>query len=140
LNNGVNNAYSVVVGIDTPPSGIDAVQNASGAYIDAGHPAHQGDLLIVGLSNFAPAGTSVSLDRVQIVVGGAVHSPLQVTSVGDGHYQVGFLLGPTEAVGTTQPLIVYLDGRSSLPVAIPVAHPDGSFAPQPETPTDPSGN
>ncbi len=133
LNNGVANAYPVVVNIDPQPAGIAAIQNSSGAYIDAANPAIQGDLLIVTLTNFntgaAQNATAIAPSRVQISVGGTLHNPLPnpITPFAPGSYQISFLLNANEAVGTSQPLIVYLDGRSSYPATIPVANPDGSF-------------
>jgi uncharacterized protein (TIGR03437 family) len=129
VNNGVASAYPTIVNIDTPPATIGNVQNSSGVSIDSTHPAHQGDLLTVSLTNFAPANSSIALNRVQVGVGGTMHSPMQISFAGSGVYQVSFLLNTNEAVGTSQPLIVYLDGRSSYAAAIPVAHPDGTFTP-----------
>jgi uncharacterized protein (TIGR03437 family) len=119
--NGAVNAYPAIVSIDTPPATIGAVQNGSGGIIDAAHAAHQGDLLIVSLTNFAPNGANIALSRVQVGVGGAMHNPVQISYAGQGTYQVSFLLSGGATVGTAQSLIVYLDGRSSYPTAIPVA-------------------
>ena len=120
LNNGTANAYPVVVNIDTVPAGINAIQNAAGNYITSTAPAHQGDLLIVSLSNFGPG-------NVQVGVGGVLHNALQVTQPIPGLYQVGFLLNANEQVGQAQQLVVYLNGRSSYPATIPVATPSGAF-------------
>jgi uncharacterized protein (TIGR03437 family) len=133
LNNGVANAYPVVVNIDPQPAAIAAIQNSSGAYIDAENPAVQGDLLIVTLTNLntgaAQNATTIAPSRVQISVGGTLHNPLPnpITPFAPGSYQISFLLNANEAVGSAQPLILYLDGRSSYPATIPVANPDGTF-------------
>jgi uncharacterized protein (TIGR03437 family) len=121
VNNGAANSYPVIVNIDTPPAAIGAVQNASGGNIDSNHPAHPGDALIVSLTNFAPNGANIALARVQIGVGGVTHSATQISYAGQGVYQVSFALNASEAPGAAQALIVYLDGRSSYPAAIPVA-------------------
>jgi uncharacterized protein (TIGR03437 family) len=126
LNNGVAAAYPVLVNIDTPPAGINAIQNGSGGYIDSTHPAHQGDLLIVSLSNFA-SGATIDPSRVQVGVAGVMHSVLTVTTPVAGLYQVAFLLNTSDKIGQTEQLVVYLDGRSSNPATIPLANPDGSF-------------
>ena len=128
LNSGTTNAYPVLVNIDTLPAGINAIQNASGGYIGSASPAHQGDLLIVSLSNFAPSGLNVSTGNVQVGVGGVLHNVIQVSSPVAGLYQVSFLLNANEQVGQSQRLIVYLNGRSSYPASIPVAQTNGSFA------------
>jgi uncharacterized protein (TIGR03437 family) len=127
LNNSVTNAYPVVVSIDTLPATIGAVQNNAGGYISQTSPAHQGDYLIVSLNNFAPSGASIVNGQVQVGVGGVMHSVNQVSFPVTGLYQVGFWLNANEQVGASQPLIVYLNGRSSYPATLPVATPGGSF-------------
>lgn len=135
LNNGATNAFPVTVNIDTPPAVISAITNLNGGAIDVTHPAHQGDLVLVNLSNL-PAG-NLTPDRIQAAVAGTQHNALQVTQVATGVYQVSFLLGPAEPVGQNQPLIIYVDSRSSLPASLPVAHPDGTFTVADPAPTDP---
>jgi uncharacterized protein (TIGR03437 family) len=134
LNNGLANAYPVVVNIDMPPAGIDAIQNASGAYIYSGQAAHPGDTLIVTLSNFAPSGSNIALSRVQVSVGGTDFAPTQIVQIGT-FWQVTFVLNSSAPLGASEPLIVYLDGRSSVLANIPVANPDGSFTPLPALPS-----
>ena len=128
LNNGAADAYPVTVNIDTPPATIKGIQNAVGNSISASFAAVEGDLLTVSLSGFAPDGTNIALSRTQVSVAGLPHSVLTVTPSSPGIYQVSFLLNPNEPPGQTQTLIVYLDGRSSYPVTIPVSAPNGSFA------------
>ena len=127
LNNGALSAYPVEVNIDVAPAGINAIQNISGGYIDSTHAAHPGDQLIVTLSNFAPGG-AIAANRVQVGVGGTMHSVSSVTLPVAGICQVAFQLNPNEAEGPAQQLVVYLDGRSSLPASIPVANPDGTYS------------
>jgi uncharacterized protein (TIGR03437 family) len=128
LNNGVAPAFPITVNIDTLPAGINAVQTSSGAYVDAANPALQGEALIVTLGNFAPPGTNINPGSVQVSVGGVSHPVTQVAPAG-ALYQVSFLLNANDPVGQSEPLIVYLNGRSSYPASIPVAHPNGSFTP-----------
>ncbi len=123
LNNGAANAYPIVVNIDTPPADIEAVQNSTGAYISATQAAHPGDTLIVTLSNFAPAGSSITLSQAQVGVGGVSYTPTQIVQAGPV-WQVAFVLDARVPLGASEPLIVYLNGRSSLPANIPVANPD----------------
>ncbi len=127
LFNGLMNAYPLAVNIDTPPSTITGVQNSSGIVIGAAFPASQGDLLTVSLTGFAPDGTAIAASRVQAGVAGLIHQVNTVAQSAPGVYQVTFLLSPSEPVGMSQSLIVYLDGRSSYPVTIPVATQSGSF-------------
>lgn len=127
LNNGAADSYPVTVDIATPPASVRGIQNASGTTIGASLAAAEGDLLTVSLAGFAPDGLNIALSRVQVGVGGVMHSVLTVTQSSAGIYQVSFLLNGNEAPGEAQTLIVYLDGRSSLPVTIPITTPDGSF-------------
>lgn len=127
LNNGVQNAYSLTVGIDTPPATIAGIADAGGNLISTDRPAVQGDLLSVNLTGFAPDGASVDNGRVQISLGGVSHPARLVTQALPGTYQVQFLLGTDQAPGKAQSLIVYLDGRSSYPAAISVTTLAGSF-------------
>ncbi len=122
MNNGLLNAYPITVNIDTSPAAIDAVQDSAGPYIDAARAAQQGEVLIVTLSNFG-AGGPINPNRVQVSVGGVSHNATAVTAVEVGttyYYQVTFQLNANDPVGPAEPLIVYLDGRSSYPAAIQV--------------------
>lgn len=126
LNNGTLTAYPITVTIANLPAGIDAVQNTAGAYIDAASPAYDGESLIVTLSNFAPPGTGIVPSQVQVNVGGVSHPVTQVVAVG-AVYQIYFELSATDPVGQSEQMIVYLNGASSYPAAIPVTFPDGLF-------------
>jgi len=127
LNNGVTAAYPVVVGIDTFPASIGSVQSGAGTNVTLSSPAHAGDILTASLTNFAAAGSAVATSRVQVSVAGVLRDAAQVFSPAPGVYQVSFLLNPNETVGSALPLIVYLDGRSSYPAALPVATSGGAF-------------
>ena len=76
---------------------------------------------------FDNAGVDVMLvgDSLGMVVQGA-DSTLPVTQLTPATYQVSFLLSATEPVGPAQQIVVYVDGRSSYPVSIPIARPDGT--------------
>jgi uncharacterized protein (TIGR03437 family) len=119
LSNGAVNAYPVVVNIDTPPAGIDAIQTSTGAYIYSAQAAHPEDTLIVTLSNFAAAGTVIPLSQVQVSVGGVTYTPTQIVQAGSV-WQVTIVLDSRVPLGTSEPLIVYLNGRSSFPANIPI--------------------
>ena len=121
LNNGAQNSYPLDVSIDSQPASITGIQNSSGEQIGASLSADQGDLLVVSLTGFAPDGTSIAAGQVQVSVGGLAHKVLTVTQSAPGIYQVSFLLNQNEPAGNAQSLIVYLNGRSSYPVNIPVA-------------------
>ncbi len=132
LNNGVTSAWPITVNIDTPPAAIAAIQDTSGNYIYGANPAQTGETLIVTLTGFAAAGSTINPARVQVGVGGVLHGVTKVTQilVGTVNYsQVTFQLNTNDPVGQAELLIVYLDGRSSYPANIPVSNPDGSFTP-----------
>ncbi|MDE3195666.1 MAG: IPT/TIG domain-containing protein, partial [Acidobacteriota bacterium] len=124
LNNGVAAAYPVTVNIDTVPAAIVSVESASGNANTPSAPAHQGDVVIIGLTNFSPGASSV----IQAGVNGSLHNVIPVGVGPDGSYQISVVLGPNEPVGSSLPLIVYLDGRSSYPASISIATPGGAFA------------
>jgi uncharacterized protein (TIGR03437 family) len=128
INNGTAVSFPVTVNVDPLPAGLDAIQFGNGNYVDGTHPIHQTDLIIVTLNNFAPVGTIIDPGRVQVSVGGIAHQAMQVTGIGSV-YQVSFLMNATDPVGLSEQLVVYLDGNSSYPAYIPVAHPNGTFTP-----------
>jgi uncharacterized protein (TIGR03437 family) len=121
LNNGSLNAFPVVIDIDSQPAAIAAVLDLAGITIDKGHPAHQGDLILLNVNGLMPA------SPVQISVGGVLRNVLQVTQLAPGTYQAAFLLNTAETVGAAQQVIVYADGRSSYPATMPIARQDGTF-------------
>ncbi len=123
---GVLNAFPVEVNIDTPPATISAVQNANGAAVDALHAALQGAPLTISLAGFAPPTASIGTGNVQVSLGGVIFTPSQVVASGS-QWQVTFVPDGTAPVGQAEQLIVYLNGRSSLPVSLPMALPNGTF-------------
>ncbi len=128
VNNGLTSSFPVTVNIDSLPASILSIADNSGVAVGSGHAAHAGDLLNVALSGFVPAGITVANSRVQVSMGGVTGTSLQVTpGTVAGTWQVSVLVPPGAAIGPSQPLIVYLDGRSSYPASIPIARPDGSF-------------
>ena len=130
VNNGVLTAFLIDVNIDTLPAAIAAIQDSKGNYVYSANPAQTGETLIVTLTNFAAAGATIDLSRVQVGVGGVNHSVTKIIEVlvGKVNYsQVTFQLNTDDPVGLVEPFIVYLDGRSSYPAAIPVSNPDGTF-------------
>jgi uncharacterized protein (TIGR03437 family) len=116
-------AYPVLVNIDSPPAGIDAIQETSGAYVYAAHPAQLGETLIVSLSNFAPSNATIAPGRVQIGVGGVLRSATRVFAATPTDFQVFFPLTASDVTGSAVQVVVYLDGRSSYPAQIPIVAP-----------------
>ena len=130
LNNGAVNAFPLLVSIDPQPATVTGLQNVAGVPFDSVHPAHPGDLITINLSNLAPAGSFISGNRVQVSVGGVMHTLLKdPLALAGGIYQISLLLNTTDPVGQSETVIVYLDGHSSYPALLPVARADGSFTP-----------
>jgi uncharacterized protein (TIGR03437 family) len=123
LNNGAAKALPVAVNVDPPPAAIGAIQRVSGAYIYAGHPAESGETLIVSLNNFAPADSTIALNRVQVGVGGVLRAPSKIVAATPTVYQVWFPLTAADATGSSVQVVVYLGGRSSYPAQIPIEAP-----------------
>jgi uncharacterized protein (TIGR03437 family) len=128
LYNGALNAYPVTVDIDTPPATITGILNSAGNSIAPSLPAVQGDVLTVSLTGFASNGATIAPGQVQVGVGGLSHQVLTVVQSVPGTFQVSFLLNLNEPTGAAQSLIVYLNGRSSYPVTIPITASSGSSA------------
>ncbi len=122
--NGTASAAPVVINVDTPPAQITQVANSSGASVDATHPIRIGDVITINLSGFSPATTS----QTQVTLAGVSHTPIALTPLTGNSWQLTVVLNGAEQPGQAQQLIVYLDGRSSYPVTIPIARPDGSFS------------
>ncbi len=123
LNNGVENNLPVAVAIDPAPALIAAILNSAGASVNSNSAARPGDVITLALNGLADAGTVVATSRVRVNVGGVDFVPLAVTQVGNtGTYQVQFSLSDAVKSGL-QPVIVYIDGRSSLQNAINIANP-----------------
>lgn len=111
LNNGVENAYPVVVQIDAPPVQVNAVLSSSNVPLDASHPAQAGDVLNIYLSNLDLAAAS-NPSRVLVRVG-AIEMPALVIVQAPGQTGV-YLAHIILAAGATGqlPVTVSVDGRA----------------------------
>ena len=114
-------SFPLTVNIDNQPAAIASIVDNNSAAIGASAPAISGGLLTISLTGFAPDGTVISPNRVQVSVYGLQHPALSVQQSGPGVYQVAFVLNGDEPPGDSQSVIVYLDGRSSYPATISVA-------------------
>jgi hypothetical protein len=127
----------VVFNVDTPPAQITQVANASGVGVDQTHAARVGDVLNISLSGLYPATGNLSPAQIQVSLGGVTHAPIALTPLTGSAWQVTIVLNGPEQSGQAQQLVVYLDGRSSYPVTVPVARADGTFAAAATDPADP---
>lgn len=119
LNNGSQDAFPVMVQIDSQPPAIAAVNNQANLSLN-GTSVGAGDILNVVVTGLDPA-VLTNQGRVQVTVSGVTMSiyPNGISSLGNGQFQIQFIL--TQGFGGTQvPLVVWVDGSSSQPVNITV--------------------
>jgi uncharacterized protein (TIGR03437 family) len=121
LNNGAANAYPVVVVIAPAPPSITTVQNVSNVNISATSPAHPGEILNVQVAGLAAPNAVVAPGRVHITVGGDDMLAGSVTELTAKSFLIQFTLDQAAPAGTQVPLTVSIDGKTSLPVYIPIA-------------------
>jgi uncharacterized protein (TIGR03437 family) len=97
------------------------VQNASHANISGSNAPLPGDKLTLVVNGLAAAGASVDPSRVHVTVGGLDIRVAIVSQVSNtATYQVQFTLDPAVTTGAKVPVTVSIDGRTSLPVYIPI--------------------
>jgi len=118
LNNGLANAFPVVVQIGNPPPAIAGVTNVSGVALDASHSAGVGDILNVQVAGLDPT-VPGNLSRLQVTVSGTAMQVLGIVPASNGQFQIQLLLGQSFS-GTQVPLVVSVDGSSSAPFTITV--------------------
>ncbi len=111
VDNGVDANTPVAINIDPAQAVITSV-NSSGT-------VRTGSSIEVVLTGFATEGDAVALSRVRISIGGVDASPASVTSDDQG-FHVQFAV-PAGVSAGDQPLIVYLDGRSSTQATVTIA-------------------
>jgi hypothetical protein len=134
FNNGAADAFPLLISIDTPPATIRQVLNSNGVPISLGTPARQGEVLGLVVDGFFPTTGTLALERTSVSVGGVAYVPLSATPLTGNTWQLNLIVSAAAPVGSTQPLIVYLDGRSSYPATISLARADGSLLPDNPTP------
>jgi len=120
LNNGTTKAYPVVISIDPVPPSITAVQDSSRKNINAANPANPGDMLNLLVTGLAPAGPAVRPTHVHVTVSGLDIPAGSVSPSNNSTFMVQFRLDPAVATGAQIPVTVSIDGKTSLPVYIPI--------------------
>lgn len=120
LNNGATQAYPVVVSIDPVPPSITAVQDLSNSNLGPNNPAQPGDVLNLLVSGLADAGSAIAPGRVHIKAGGHDTPAGSITPANGSAYTVQFKLDASVAMGAQVALTVSIDGKTSLPVYIPI--------------------
>jgi hypothetical protein len=110
LGNG-NGTVSLVVPIALPPPVIASIINASGSFVDSTHSAGNGDLLTIQANGLDPTVT-LNSGRLQVSVGGIV---MQILALNGS--QIQFSMNH-QFGGALEPVLVTVDGSSSLPYTI----------------------
>ncbi len=121
LNNGTMNAYPIVVNFVSVPPVITGVQDSSGNSISASNATQPGNTLTLVVTGLAAAGATINPASVQVTVGGARSTPTVVTEVSTtSTYQVQFTVNPAANTGAQVPVTISINGKTSLPVYIPI--------------------
>jgi uncharacterized protein (TIGR03437 family) len=126
LNNGTANASPVVITIVSTPPAITGLQNAAGVPVAAANAAQPGESLTLLVTGLGPAGTTIDPTTVLVTVGGVTRMAAIVSEVGTtSTYQVQFTLYPSVPTGVQVLVTVSINGKTSLPILIPVNPPAG---------------
>jgi len=124
LNNGSANASPIVVTLAGIPPAITGLQNATGAAVAAANAPKPGDTLTLQVAGLAAAGATIDPSTVLVTVGGVTRMAAVVSEVGTtSTYQVQFTLDASVPTGAQIPVTVSLNGKTSLPVYIPINAP-----------------
>src|SRR5258708_30107977 len=121
LNNGTTQAYPVVVSIDPAPPSITSVHDLSNSDLGPNNPAQPGDVLNLLVNGLAATGTAIAPGRVRVQVGGHDTAAGSVNPANGSSYTVQFKLDSSVVSGAQVPLTISIDGKTSLPVYIPIA-------------------
>ncbi len=122
LQAGGETSLPIAIGIDPVSSSISSVVTSGGSVVDTSRPARPGDLLSAVVSGFAESGSSIETSRVCVTAAGIDQQVVQVSpSKGQGNaHQVQFFLSPSTPASGTVTLVIWVDGRQSLPFTLAV--------------------
>jgi uncharacterized protein (TIGR03437 family) len=111
-------AFPIYIQIDSPPPNITNVTNLSNAPLGLGFVS-AGDYINVLVTGLDPSVINNSQGRLRVTVGGVAMPLQQVTALSATVSQIQVVL--TQSFGASQvPLLVWVDGSSSVPVNITV--------------------
>jgi uncharacterized protein (TIGR03437 family) len=117
LNSGLQQSFPVLVQIDGPPPTIKEVDNQSNISLN-GSSVGAGDILNVLVTGLDP-GVLTNQSRVQVAVSGVMMPVLSISAAANNQFQIQFIVTQSFS-GASVPLMVWVDGSSSLPVNITV--------------------
>jgi uncharacterized protein (TIGR03437 family) len=122
VNNGSLSSYPVVVTINPAEPVVTSLQLAQGPAIVTGSPVIPGETVDAFLTGFGTPGELISPSRVQVNLNGTNYPVQAVTQVpGSAVFEVTFTIPATVAPGQQIPLVIFLDGLSSVPSSISIA-------------------
>jgi len=126
LNNGTTNASPVVITLVSTPPAITGLQNAAGAPVAVANAPQPGDSLTLLVTGLGAAGAAIDPKTVLVTVGGVTRMAAVVSEVGStATYQVQFTLDSSVPTGAQIPVTVSVNGKTSLPIYIPINPPPG---------------
>jgi hypothetical protein len=117
LNNGSQQAFPVIVQIDSQPPAIVAVNNQSNTPLN-GASVGTADVVNVVVTGLDPSVLS-SPGRVQVAVSGVMMPVLGITALPNNQFQIQFVVTQSFSDALV-PLVVWVDGSSSQPTTITV--------------------
>ncbi len=118
------NALPTVVQVDQQPPSILGVQSILGTMVAASSGAHPGDTLQMVVVNLGDGATAVDPSRVAVTSPGIADHSVQSVAINPalpGSYLVQFSLSTSTPAASSLPLVVSIDGRSSLAFNIAVS-------------------
>ncbi len=114
VNNGVQDSFPVLVNVDLPEPVIAALQIGNKP-IDPVQGAQAGNVIDALMFGFPGLNPVIDASRVQVSVGGVLLPAAAVTlSTTSNLYDVQFVLTAAVQPGSQVPIVVYIDGRSSV--------------------------
>jgi hypothetical protein len=115
-------SYPVVVTINPPEPVITSLQLSQGPVIATGTAVQAGETVNAFLTGFGTPGETIAPSRVQVNLNGTNYPVTTVTQVpGSSGFEVTFTIPATVAPGQQIPLVIFLDGLSSVPSSISIA-------------------
>jgi len=124
VNNGSMSSYPVVVTINPPEPVITSLQLSQGPTLATGSIVQAGSTINAFLTGFGTPGETILPSRVQVNLNGANYPVSSVSQVaGSSTFEVTFMIPATLAPAQQIPLVIFLDGLSSVPSSISVTVP-----------------
>ncbi len=122
VNNGSMSSYPVVVTINPPEAVITSLQLDQGPTLATGTTVFAGETVDAFLTGFGTPGETIAPSRVQVNLNGTNYPVKAVMQVpGSSVFEVTFAIPATVPPGQQIPLVIFLDGLSSVQSSISIA-------------------